>query len=237
MGVQLTGQGSTAAVGVDATFGALRVSGRPMEALNWQMVSTFSGNQTTTAVYNNTTGAGTIWSLRNNGPNLIAVRKFQVGFRTTTGFTAGQLMDYALVVGRNHVTPFVAGGTILYTTGALNVGRLDYRRHSPPPVSIITATTAGLTALTAGNVIFDAAAAGGPFLAYVNFFSPTTTTGNFLPMTTLFESLPGEPPLILKGMESLNLVNVVVMGAGGVGVATFNVEFAEIPAMALSVNA
>lgn len=227
-GIQLTGLGLTAAAAVDATFDAIRVSPRPMEAINWQYLSTNTGNQTVTVTFVNTSGAGAIWSLRNNGPNLIAVRRVQVGWRLTTAFTTAQNMQYALVVGRNHVTPFIAGGTILYTTGALNTGRLDSRRFSAPPVSIITATTAGLTALTAGNVIFDP-----NFLGYVNWWNGAVGQG-IPPTTTLFESLPGEPPLILKANESANVVNVLLMGAVGVGVATIMVEFAEIPAISLS---
>jgi hypothetical protein len=229
MAIQLTGLGQTAAVEVDPTFNALRVTQRNMESINWQCITTNTGNQTITAVFNNTTGAGTIYSLRNNGPNYIAIRRFQVGWRLSTGFTAAQTMQYGLVVARNHITPFIAGGTILYTTGALNTGRLDSKRHSAPPVSIITATTAGLTALTAGNLIFDA-----NYLAYMNWWNSTTAGAYVNPNTALFEALPGEPCLVLKQAESVNLVNLLVMGAAGVGVATITVEFAEIPAMALS---
>ena len=228
MGVQLTGLGQTAAAAADATFKALRVTPRTMENLNWQCISTTTGLQTATVAFVNTTGAGTIWSLMNNGVNYIAVRRVQVGWRQTTAFTTAQRIEYGLVIGRNHTTPFIAGGTILYTTNGLSTGRLSSRQSSAPPVSIITATTAGLTALTAGNVVFDA-----NYVGYVNWWCGAV--GAYLsPTTTLFESLPGEPPLILKQAESVNIANLFLMGAAGVGVATITVEFAEVPPMALS---
>jgi hypothetical protein len=228
MAIQLTGLGLTSAIGVDPTFDALRVTQRNMESINWQCITMNTGNQVATVSFVNTTGAGTIWSLRNNGPNYIAIRRIQEGWRLQTAFTTAQNMQHALVVGRNHTTPFVAGGTILYTTSALNTGRLDSKRFSAPPVSIITAATAGLTALTAGNVIFDP-----NFIAYHNWWNGGV--GAYVnPNTALFEALPGEPCLILKQAESINLVNVLLMGVVGVGVATITVEFAEIPAMSLS---
>ena len=230
MPLQLTGLNNpTVAMAADATFKAAHVNSRPMESLNWQCISTVTGNQTVTVAFVNTTGAGTIYSLRNNGPNLIAVRRVQVGFRLTTAFTAAQMMDYALVIGRNHVTPFVAGGTILNTLTSANSGKLDSRRNSSPPISIITATTAGLTALTAGNVIFDP-----NFIGYVNWWNGAAGAG-IPPSTVLFESLPGEFPLLLLSQESINVSNVTLMGAAGVGIATITVEFAEVPAMAMSV--
>ena len=228
MGIQLTGLGQTATTVVaDTTFDALRVSPRSMEVLNWQCITTVTGNQTATAAFVNTTGAGTIYSLGNNGPNYIAIRRIQIGWRQTTAFTAAQRMEYGLIIARNHITPFIAGGTILYTLGNLNTGRLDTRRHSVPPISIITATTAGLTALSAGNVIYDS-----NFMGYVNWWG--AVNANIPPSTVLFESLPGEPCLMLKANESANIVNILLMSAAGVGVATITVEFAEVPAMSLS---
>ena len=224
MGIQLTGLNSTTTtVAADATMDALRVSSRPVECTSWNMIAAVTGNQTLTVAWVNTSGAGTIWSLRNNGPTYIAVRKVQAGFRTTTGFTAGQMMDYAVVVYRNHVIPFSGGGTLLNTSSNISTGKLD-RRNTSPNYSVYTATTAGLTAPTLGGVIPDT-----NYMGYVNWWNPTTTTGCFLPPNTvLFEALPGEAPIILRPMESVNVVNVTLMAAGGVGIATINCEFAEV---------
>lgn len=228
MPLQLAGLNNpTVATVADTTFDALRINPRPMECYSWQMITAQTGNQTVTVAFVNTTGAGTIWSLRNNGPGYIAIRKVQVGFRLTTAFTTAQMMDYALVVGRTHVTPFVAGGTILSTLNSFSSGKLD-RRNSAPMYSIITATTAGLTALTAGNVIFDA-----NYIGYVNWWN-AAIGATLPPNTVLFESLPGEAPLILRPYESVNVVNVTLMGSTGVGIATINCEFAEISSFAIS---
>ena len=230
MGIQLTGLNSITTTAVaDATMDALRVTQRAIECTSWNMVTAVTGNQTLTVAWVNTTAVGTIWSLRNNGPNYIAVRKVQVGFRTTTGFTAGQMMDYGLVVYRNHTIPFNAGGTLLNTTTGVSTGKLD-RRNTSPSYSIYTATTAGLTQITLGGVIADT-----NYMGYVNWWNPTTTAGCFLPPnTTLFEALPGEAPIILRPMESVNVINITLMGAAGVGIATINCEFAEISTFAYS---
>lgn len=231
MGIQLTGLNNTAiTAAADATFDALRINLRPMENFSWNSITTFTGNQTVTAAWTNTSGAGTIWCLRNMGPGYIAVRKVQVGFRVTTGFTATFLMSYGVAVYRNHTIPFNAGGTLLNTTSTTTgLGKLD-RRNSAPSYSIYTATTAGLTAPTLGGVIPDA-----NLMGYVNWYNPTGVIGVTLPPNTvLFESLPGECPIILRPFESVNVINVSVMGTAGVGIATINCEFAEIPPFAIS---
>ena len=231
MGIQLTGLNSPTTVAVaDATFDALRITPRPMENFNWQSITTYTGNQTLTAAWvANSGGTGTIWNLRNVGPGYVAIRKVQVGFRCTTGFTAGQLMDYGLLVNRNHVIPFNAGGTALIVNNGTALGKLD-RRSSAASISIYTATTAGLTAITLGGIVQDT-----NYIGYVNWWNPTTTTGAHLPMNTiLFESLPGEMPLILRPYESASIINITVMGTAGVGIASINCEFAEISTFALS---
>ena len=231
MPLQLTGLNSpTTAAVADPTFDALRVNLRPMENFSWNSITTNTGSQTVTVAWVNTSGAGTIWSLRNSGPGYLAIRKVQVGFRVTTGFTTTFVMDYGLAVYRNHTIPFNAGGTLLNTTsGTTGLGKLD-RRNSAPQYSIYTATTAGLTAPTLGGVIPDT-----NLMGYVNWYNPTGVIGYTLPPNTvLFESLPGECPIILRPMESVNVVNMTLMGTTGVGIATINCEFAEIPPFAIS---
>jgi hypothetical protein len=231
MGIQLAGLNNpTVAIAVDPTFDALHVSGRSMECYGWNMISTNTGNLTAAVAWVNTTGAGTIWSLRNNGPAYVAIRKVTIGFRLTTAFTTAQMMDYALTVGRNHITPFIAGtgSAILNTNSSYSSGKLN-RSFAFPMVSIITAGTASLTALTAGNVNWDP-----NYLGYVNFWAGAIGAG-IPPSTVLFESLPGEAPLVLRQNESVNVANVTLMGAVGVGIATINVEFAEIPLFSMSV--
>jgi hypothetical protein len=228
MPIQLTGLNSPTTIPVaDATMDALHVSSRSMESFSWQMVTTVTGNQTLTVAWVNTSGAGTIWSLRNSGPGYLAVRKVQVGFRLSTAFTTAMMMDYGLAIYRNHTIPFNAGGTLLNTTSGYSSGKLD-RRNSAPQYSIYTATTAGLTAPTLGGVIPDTNLVG-----YVNWWNAAAGAG-IPPNTILFESLPGEAPIILRPMESVNVVNMTLMTAAGVGIATINCEFAEIPPFAIS---
>lgn len=228
MPLQLTGLNSPTTVAVaDATMKALRISSKGMENYGWHNVTTFTGNQTITAAWVNTTGAGTIWSLRNSGPTYLAIRKVAVGFRLTTAFTAAQLMDYAVVVYRQHMIPFNAGGTLLNTTTGTAPGKLD-RRQASANYAIYTATTAGLTAVTLGGIIPDT-----NYMGYVNWWN-AGIGATLPPNTVLFESLPGEAPIILRPNESVNVINVSAMGAVGVGVATINCEFAEISPFAIS---
>ena len=218
MAIQLTGQGQTAAIAADATFQALKISPRPMEALNWTTYCGKTGALTTTAAWT-AAGVGAIFSLRNAGPNLVLVRRVQIGFLLTTAFSTAQMMDYALIMGRVY-TSAPTSGTVLTATG----GNCRHRSNTPAPnVNISIATTAGLTTPAAPNTkIFDA-----NFLSYVNFWAGAIGQ-NLPPSTMLFDQGPGDFPIVLRVNEGIEIVNVSVMGTTGVGTAMVTFEYAEV---------
>lgn len=224
MGIQLTGLGQTAAIVADPTFDALRITSRPMENINWQVYSGVTGTIAAAAAAWTTAGVGAFFSLRNNGSNLIMVRKVTLGMRTIAGFTAGQMVDFALIGCRNF-TSAPTGGTVLTTTNTTANTRL--RSSMPAPsVNISISTTGLLTTPAAPNTkVFNA-----NFLGYVNCYAATATVGQWLkPDTVMFEAPSGDFPIILRNCEGIELINVTLWGAGATWVAQVGCEYAEVP--------
>lgn len=214
MGWKLTGGTSGIDADVDTTFKALRVSIRPMEVTSWISVAAKSGAATTVAA------AGAIFSLRQLAATLLIIRRIGVGFVATTGFTAAQLLDYALFVARAF-TVSDSGGTAIALTGSNCKHRTSL--GTPTSVDCRIATTA---ALTAGTKTLDANA-----LNMVAGYAPTTAG---VVLTTSQNNLlshdAGDYPLVLAINEGINVQNVSVMGAAGVGTIYVNAEFSEATA-------
>lgn len=198
---------------VDNTMRAARISERPQEALAWYSIGARSGALTAAAA------AGAVFSLRNSGTNLIIVRRVGVGFVCTTAFTAAQAMDFSLIVARAF-TASDTGGTAITLTGNNAKHRTSLGTLTGGDLRI--ATTA---ALTAGTKALDGNTTGslGFFVAGVGTSLPYAP-GN------LFSHDTGDYPIVLAANEGINIQNLTLMGAAGVGTLYVGLEFAEVTA-------
>jgi len=212
MGWKLTGNTSNIDAEVDTTFKSLRVTIRPQEVTGWFSVGTKTGSVTTLAAN------GAIFSLRQIAATLLIIRRVGIGFITTTGFTTGQVLDYSLIVARAF-TVSDSVGTAISITG----NNVKHRTSLVTPTSIDMRVSAAAV-LTAGTKTLDTNT-----LSVIGGFAPTTTTGVVIAPSAnnLWSHDTGDYPLVLAQNEGINIQNLTLMGAAGVGTAYINIEFAE----------
>ena len=196
---------------VDSYFQALRVTLRPTQVLGWYSLGAQTGALTLVAA------GGAIFSMRNSGTNLMLIRQVGVGFIATTAFAAAQRVDYALVVARTF-TASDTGGTAISLTG--NNGKHRTNLATPNSVDCRIATTA---ALTAGTKVLD-----GNSQAQIGGWVGAAGAGVPIDSDNLLSHDAGDYPLVLAPNEGFNIQNITVMGAGGVGIAYVNLEYAEL---------
>ncbi len=208
MAIQLIGTGA-AVQEVDTAFKAARVSIRPVDVINWLSYGAASGALTGVAAN------GPVFSLRNTGANLLMVRRVQVGFVTTTAFTAAQGLVYQLLKA-NGFTTSDTGGTALYAAGQ-NKHRLSFTNITAAP-DIRIASTAALGAGTRSLETVSMGIAGGT----------SNGLGTSMPMTALLSHDAGDHPIILAQNEGLVIANGIAMGAAGVIQWHVNIELAEV---------
>ena len=213
MGFPISDGASAGDVKVDAYFQALRTTLRPMQVLGWYSIGAQSGALTLAAA------AGAIFSLRNAGTNLLIVRRVGIGFIATAAFTAAQRVDYGLIVARTF-TASDTGGTAIAVTG--NNGKHRTSHAAPTNIDCRVAVAA---ALTAGTKTLDA-----NHLAQTGAWVGAAGAGLAPSPNNLFSQDAGDHPLVLAPNEGFNIQNLTLMGAGGVGIAYVNVEFAEATA-------
>ena len=115
MAQQIVGADGSTVVKIDPTFGAMRVTPRPLEATAWLQISAKSG--ALTVVTGST--ANLVFALRNGGSNLYLIRKIQIGFIATAGFTAAQYVDFGAYIARSY-TGASSGGTAITISGNTN---------------------------------------------------------------------------------------------------------------------
>jgi hypothetical protein len=202
----------TANVEVDATLKALRTSIRPMEVLAWIPVAARSGAVTGLAA--NTA----LFSFRNLSANPVIVRRAGVGFITTTGFTAAQELAFGLKVARAF-TVADSGGTPIALTG-----NNCKARSSLGNLTSVDARISTTGALTAGTKTLDANDIG-----ITGAYALAAGVGAILPpsLNNLLSHDTGDYPIVLAQNEGINIMNLVAMGAGGVGTFYANLEMAE----------
>lgn len=215
MAIQLLGQDGLTVAGVDSTLRALKTSLYPPQVLSWLAVGAVSGALTGAA------GSSAVFSLRNISSNLILVRRVGVGFVTTTGFTAGQQLNYGLQVARAF-TASDTGGTAIALTG--NNCKV---RTSLATLTSVDCRISAAGALTAGTKTLDT-----NFLGVNGGFAPTTTTSVVVQPApdNLFSDEAGDYPIVLAQNEGINVINITAMGAAGVGTLYVNIELAEATA-------
>lgn len=210
MGWKLTGGNSGVDVDVDTTFKAMRVSLRPAEVTGWNSIGAQSGAVTTAAA------AGALFSLRQIASTLLIVRRVGCGFVTTTAFTTPQRVDYGLI-GARAFSVSDSGGTAITVTG--NNGKMRTSLATPTSIDCRIATTG---ALTAGTKTLDTNT-----MSQVAGWVGAVGAGISPSLNNLHQHDAGDYPLVLAQNEGLNIQNITLMGAAGVGQFYANVEFAE----------
>jgi hypothetical protein len=191
--------------------GAMRVADYPMDCLSYVSVGAQTGNITGLAANS------ALFSLRNLSANPIAVRSIGIGFALTTAFTTAQLVSFGLTFARGMTTSDTGGTAIAFTSNNAKA------RTSLGSLTSVDCRVAAASALTAGTKVLDANTLGqtGGWAAGVGTIIPTARDN-------LYQHNPGDYPIILAQNEGINVMNLTLMGAAGVGVAFINLEVAEM---------
>ena len=203
---------------VDPTFKTARVVVKPDEMVGSYQIGANTGLITTDAA--STSSAGTLFSFRytSGGSGTVCViKRISVGYVCTTAFGTAQTMGFGVFPARSF-TASDSGGTSLSVTGNNNKMRTT---QATSTVADIRVATTG--ALTAGTRTIDT----NP-IALTNFWVPGA--GTSLTQTEIFNYDPGDYNMVFATNEGFVINNMVLMGATGVGVATFNVEWFEAAA-------
>lgn len=202
---------------VSTNFLSLSGTDYPLDNLAWFSISAPTGAITTLAAA--TATASAIFSLRNIGTNLLIIKRIGVGFVVTTGFTAAQRVEFGLRIARSF-SGSDSGGTAIVITG----NNLKHRTSLAAPTNIDCriATTA---VLTNGTKTMDT-----NFIGIAAAWNLAATAGtNIVPsLNNLLSHDIGDYPIVLANNEGINVENLVLMGAAGVGIAYVNLECAEL---------
>ncbi len=213
MAIIQSGSAAGTALLVDPAHGAARVSVRPNDVLSWISVGAASGSLTGIA------GNAGLFSFRNLSANPIIVRRVGVGFVTTTAFTAAQMVSFGLFAARAF-TASDSGGTAIAFTGANGKHRTSL--GTPTSLDCRIATT---VALGSGTRTLDVTA-----LGVQAGWSGAAGTTISPALNNLMSHDTGDYPIVLAQNEGLVIANLTAMGAGGAGIATVAMEFAEASA-------
>lgn len=211
MGWKLTGGVSGIDTEVDPTFQAARVSLRPVQLSSYQSIGALTGNVTAAAAN------GALFSLRNLASNLLLIRRVGWSFLLTTAFTAAQKLDYGLMFARAF-TASDTGGTAIALTGSNTK-----QRTSLATLTSVDCRIATTAALTAGTKTLDT-----NYLGIIGGWGTGIGAQIGSSPDNLLSQSSGDYPLILAINEGINIVNITLMGATGVGVGYVNLEVAEV---------
>ena len=199
-------------VEIDAAMKAMRQTLRPMECLSWLLVGARSGALTAAAAN------AAVFSFRNLAANPVIVRRVGIGFIATTGFTAAQELSWGLKVARAFSASDTAGNPVALT------GSNCKARTSLGALTSNDCRIASTAALTAGTKTLDA-----NDLGVIGAYAAATAAGTLLAPapSNLLSHDAGDYPLVLAQNEGFNIMNLVTMGAAGVGTLYVNMELAE----------
>ncbi len=210
MAIQILGQDGVTVQKIDSTFGAGRVSLRPVEVSAWNSLGAQSGGLTGLAAN------AAVFSLRNISANLLMIRRVGVGFVTTTAFTTAQKIDYGLMFARAFSASDASGTAIALT------GNNTKQRTSLGTLTAVDCRISAAGALTAGTKALDT-----NHLGQIGGWSNAQGTTIAPAQDNLLQHAAGDYPIILAQNEGINIMNLTAMGALGVGNFYVNLEFAE----------
>jgi hypothetical protein len=210
MAIQVAGQDGASVWAVDSQSLAGRVSMRPVPVLGWYSVAWNTGILSAVAA------SGLLFSLRNTAPaNVVIIRRVGIGWLQTTAFTTAQRMEFQLLVARSFTTAD-SGQPVTLTA---NQGK----HRTTFPSSTVDMRCATTTVLgSSGNKILDNVAVG---IQWV--WANALGVGIPNSPNNLFSHDAGDHPLILGPNEGINILNGVLMGAGGAGMMYVSIEYAE----------
>jgi hypothetical protein len=214
MGIQLIGAGAAIAE-VDATFDALRVSQRPVEAQGAFRLGKMSGLTTGLAAN------GNIFYLRNPDPSKLMILQYlKIRAAVITGFTAAQEIAFDAIIARAW-TAATAGGTAV----AINNNNMKKRASLAP--SIADARIATTAVLTAPTATLDAES----FLAGTGKTLAAAATVQDIAIEEEFDATNGSDyPIILGQNEGICVRNSILLGAGGTVRYAINAAWLEATA-------
>ena len=200
---------------IDPVMQAARSTLRPMECLAWVTAAARSGALTGLAAN------AAAFSFRNLAANPVIVRRIGIGFITTTGFTAAQELAWGLKAARAFTASDSAGTQIVLT------GNNCKNRTSLGQLTSTDCRISAAAALTAGTKVLDTNDLGtnGGYAAAAGVGVLLAPSQN-----NLLSHDAGDYPLVLAQNEGFNIMNLVAMGAGGVGTLYVNMELAEATA-------
>ena len=221
MSIIQTAAASSGSAVVDPTMQAIRFSERPPEILGSYQYAITSGALTVVAA------GGLVFSFRFNPAvvtNLCMIRRVEIGFATTTAFTAAQTLQYSMQIARAF-TAVDSGGTSGAFTQA-NTGKM----RTSMPTSQMSLTGSNIQIATTGAMSAGTRTLDTQPMAYMSGSVPASTAINNIPLTAIYQHQSGDYPLILAYQEGFIINNVQTMGAAGVGNLTVNVQWMELSA-------
>ena len=199
---------------IDAGSLAQRVSLRPTRTLAWNSLGAQTGLLT------GIVAGGRIFSLRNNhASNLILVRRVGLGIITTTAFTAAQLVEFGLLVGRAFTVSDTVGTDITPLT--------NNTKHRASLAVPNVQGRISATAVVSGGTITTPDA---NYVGITGLWSSAVGVSLTPSMSNLLEHPADDLPLVLAANEGVVIQNITLMGAAGVVKAYINIEYAEIAA-------
>lgn len=221
MAIIQTAAASSGSAIVDPTFQAIHFSERPPEILGAYQYAITSGAVT------GVLAGGLLFSFRFNPAtttNLCMIRQVEIGFASTTAFTAAQSLQYSMQIARAF-TVVDSGGTSGAWTQA-NTGKM----RTSMPTSQMSLSGSNIQIATTGTMSIGTRTLDTQPIAYMNGTVPVAASMGSVPLTAIYQHQSGGYPLILGYQEGFIINNVQTMGALGVGNLTVNVRWMELSA-------
>lgn len=218
MAIIQSGASGTTTLTVDPTFAAIRTSEHPPEILGAYQIGLTSGALTLVAA------AGTVFSFRwapATTTLLCMIRRVEIGFSTTTAFSAAQSLQYSMQLARTFNSNDTGGTAASFSN--TNTGKFRTVMNTSAFAGggqIMIATTGANTAVSR---TLDSQA-----IAFTQ--GQSTAIATALTSTPIYQHQPGDYPIIFAQNEGFIINNVTTMAAGGVINLTVNVEWMELNA-------
>lgn len=220
MAIIQSGVSGTTLMTVDPTYAAARAALRPIEQLNTFSVSLQPSMPVSTAV--NAVVANMRFVAGSAGQaQYVIIQRIAISAITTTGLTALQEIGLGVYVARGY-----SASEVNNTTGVVPSGNALKFRTSLPTSQFASSgqlaySTANAAGMTGGTKVVDAV----PLFVINNV--GTAAVGQVWPLTTVYENIPGETPIVLGTNEGLTFQNMILFPAAGVVKFTINIEWTE----------
>lgn len=202
---------------VDLSRKALRVAQQPVQGLAHYSLSVSSG--LLASVGAGTATAGHLWSLRvGSATHLMVIQRWDVKWRTLTGFTSAQEMALAGFFLTGYSSPHTGGNLLVLTDP-------QFKRRTDFPDTVIGSSRIGDTAaLTAGTHTLNT----NEFFrdSYAELAAAATVQKGRIDTGKFFGG--NEQPIVLGQNQGLIVRNEIGMGLGGVGRLTVELDWFEI---------